>query len=294
MNKSKLLNGIVLIGIGVFFLLVNLGYVSFSILFGIFDLWPLILIVVGVNILFKKKSIVSFITWILFFIVLILYGTFYQGRNIAKGEWVRNNINVKKHMETSYAKLDLDIGAAKINVGSEVESLLVANLKGRDLDYNETYKNNKETAQFSFESKNIRAINLKNNNADYSFNLNKDIIWDLDLDLGAVSGKLNLEEVPVRSIDLDFGAGNIDIVLGTKYNNSNIKIDSGASNLTIVVPKDAGVKLKLDTALTKTNIDDLNLTKSGDYYLSSNYEEANTKLEFDIDMGAGKIDFKIK
>jgi len=61
-----------------------------------------------------------------------------------------------------------------------------------------------------------------------------------------------------------------------------------------VIPKDAGIKVKLDTALTKTNVTDLKLNKSGDYYISSNYDEADTQLDFDIDMGAGKIDFKIK
>lgn len=293
MNNGKLINGIILITIGIFLFLVNLGYISFSILFGIFDLWPLIFIVVGVNILFKKKSI-TFITWTLFFVILILYGVFYQG-GIVKNELIRNNINVKKPIETTYGEFDLDIGAAKVNIDSEEEGLIRANLEGRELLYNEAYKNSKETANLRFEGKEYSITNLdKSKSSNYNFNLNKDVIWDLDLDLGAISGKLNFEEIPIKSIDLDFGAGDLDMILGNKYNNSNIKIDSGASNLTIVIPKEAGIKIKLDAALTKTNIDDLNLNKSGDYYLSSNYEEANKKLEFDIDMGAGKIDFKMK
>jgi Domain of unknown function (DUF5668) len=293
MNNRKLINGIILITIGIFLFLVNLGYISFSILFGIFDLWPLIFIVVGVNILFKKKSI-TFITWTLFFVILIVYGVFYQD-GIVNKELVRNNINVEKPIETTYGEFDLDIGAAKVNIDSEEEGLIRANLEGRELLYNETYKNNKETANLKFEGKTYSIINLdKSKGSNYNFNLNKDVIWDLDLDLGAISGKLNLEEIPIKSIDLDFGAGDLDMILGNKYNHSNIKIDSGASNLTILIPKEAGIKLKLDAALTKTNIDDLNLNKSGDYYISSNYEEANTKLEFDIDMGAGKIDFKMK
>lgn len=293
MNNGKVINGIILITIGIFLFLVNLGYISLSILFGIFDLWPLILIVVGVNILFKKKSI-TFITWTLFFVILILYGVFYQG-GIVKNELIRNSINVKKPIETTHGEFDLDIGAAKVNIDSEEEGLIRANLEGRELLYNETYKNIKETANLRFEGKTYSIINLdKSKVSNYNFNLNKDVIWDLDLELGAISGKLNLEEIPIKSIDLEFGAGDLDMILGNKYNNSNIKIDSGASNLTIVIPKEAGIKLNLDAALTKTNINDLNLNKSGDYYISANYEEANTKLEFDIDMGAGKIDFKMK
>ena len=294
MNNRKLINGIILIAIGIILLLVNLGYFSFSLLFGIFDLWPLILIVVGVNILFKKKTIITVITWTLFFVILISYGVFYQG-NIAKNNLIKNNVNIKKPVETVYGELDLDIGAAKIDIGSEEESLIKANLEGRELSYNETYKNNKEIASLRFEGKEYNLINFdKAKGSIYGFNLNKDVIWDLDLDLGAISGKLNLEEVPIKSIDLDFGAGDLDIILGSKYNHSNIKIDSGASDLTIIIPKEAGIKLKLDTALTETNIGDLNLNRSGDYYVSSDYEQANTKLEFDIDMGVSKVYFKRK
>lgn len=60
------------------------------------------------------------------------------------------------------------------------------------------------------------------------------------------------------------------------------------------MPKDAGIRLKLDAALTKTNIEDLNLNKLRDHYVSTNYDDASTKLDFDIDMGAGKIDFQFK
>lgn len=290
-NTNKLATGAILIVIGIVFLLINLGYISFSILFGIFDLWPLILIVVGINVLFKNKSIVSFITWTLFFIILVLYGLYYgEISNIGTTGY---NTNFKKPMETLYGELDLDIGAAKINIESAQSDLLNASLQGSNLNYTDTYKNNKETAVFNFKSKNYNKVNLNNKNNNYSFKLNKDVIWDLDFDLGAVSGVLNFEEIPIRSMDLDFGAGNLDIILGSNYSKSKLKIDSGASNLNILIPENTGIKIKLDTALTKTNIDSLNLSKEGDYYVSSNYEEASTKLDFDIDMGVGKVDFKI-
>lgn len=210
MNSNKITTGANLIVLGIIFLLMNLGYISFNILFSIFDLWPLILIVAGVNILFKKRRIVSFITWTLFFIILIIYGSFYE-KKITNSDPVKNNIMIEKPRETVSGKFDLDIGAARVNINSEEENLLSASLDGRELDYKENFKNNKEAVSLSFKSKNIRGLNLNSINSNYSFNLNKDMVWNLDLDLGAVSGKLNLEEVPVKAIDLDFGAGDIKL-----------------------------------------------------------------------------------
>ncbi len=300
MNKNKVSGAIILIAIGVFLFLKNLGYIDFNIFVGILDLWPLILIVIGVNMLFNKKKVVPFVTWIAFFIILILYSVFYQNINIynftgnAKAELVQKNIDIEKDSKTSYGEFELDIGASKVDIGSEEEKLISTHLKSGDLTYSESYENNKEIAILKFENKDNIGINFGRLDNDYNFNLNEDIIWDLDFDLGAISGKFDLIDVPIRTLDLDLGAANLDVILGNERKESFINIDSGASNLNIVIPKDAGIKIKLDGALTATNIDDLNLNKLGDYYISSNYEDTNTKLEFDIEMGAGKIDFEIR
>ncbi len=290
MNNKKLISGIILIVLGIIFLLTNLGYISFDVLFGILDLWPLLLIVAGINVLFNKKPIITLITWIVFFIILILYGAFYG--------WVNTSTDFNTHftkpVETSHGEFNLDIGAAKVNINSEENNLLKVNTRGVKLDYSNTYKNNKETAIFNFANRNYSSIIFSNRSSNYNFRLNEDVVWDLDLDLGAISGTLDLENVATKSIDLDMGAGNLNIILGNKYDKSDIRIDSGASNINITIPKDAGVKIKLDSSLSKINIDDLNLIKTGDYYISPNYEEKDTKLEFYVSMGVGKIGFRVK
>jgi len=86
----------------------------------------------------------------------------------------------------------------------------------------------------------------------------------------------------------------LNIILGNKYGKSDIEIDSGASNINIAVPRDAGVKIKLDSSLSKINMDDLNLIKLGDHYISPDYEEKDVKLGFRINMGVGRVDFRVK
>lgn len=290
MNNRKLTGGIILIILGILLLLANLGYISFDVLFGVFDLWPLLLIVAGINILFNKKPVIILITWIIFFVVLILYGIFYGG---AKTN-VDFNTHFTKPIETSYGKFNLDIGAARVNVDSEGNDLLKVDARGVKLDYNDIYKNNMETAIFNFANKNYNPVIFRTGGSAYNFKLNEDVIWDLDLNLGAISGTLDLENVTTKSIDLDMGAGNLNIILGNKYDKSDIRIDSGASNINITIPKDAGVKIKLDSSLSKIDMDDLGLIKLGNYYISPNYEKEDVKLEFHISMGVGNVNFRVK
>ncbi len=290
MNNRRLIGGIILIVLGALFLLTNLGYISFDVLFGILDLWPLLLVVAGINVLFNKKPIITLITWIIFFAVLILYGTFYEKANTS----VDFKTHFVKPVETSYGELNLDIGAARINVDSEKNNLLKVDARGIKLNHNNAYKNDMETAIFNFTNKNHNPTVYRIRDSSYNFRLNENVIWDLDLNLGAVSTTLNLENIATRSVDLDMGAGNLEITLGNKYNKSDIKIDSGASNINITVPKDAGIKIRLDSSLSKINTDDLNLVKLGDYYISPDYDEKGVKLVFRVSMSVGRVDFRVK
>lgn len=290
MNNKRLVSGIILIILGILFLLSNLGYISFDVLFGIFDLWPLLFVIAGINILFNKKPIVILITWIIFFVILILYGIFYGSINTD----IDFSTHFTKPAETSYGKLNLDIGAARVDIDSEKDNLLKVNARGIKLDYNDIYKNNNETAIFNFANRSHNSIIFDTKGNNYDFKLNEDVIWDLDLDLGAISGTLNLENIAAKSITLNMGAGNLNIVLGNKYDQSDIRIDSGASNINITVPKNAGIKIKSDSSLSKIDIDDLGLIKSGDYYISPNYEKEDVKLRFHISMGVGIVNFGVK
>jgi lia operon protein LiaF len=81
---SQIIGGLVLIGIGVIFLLRQMGYAEFSIGYVIANYWPVILIVMGVNRLLSNGEYGSggsaFLTGIFFAAI----GIFFLGRNL---EW---------------------------------------------------------------------------------------------------------------------------------------------------------------------------------------------------------------
>lgn len=290
--RNKVIIGLVFITIGVFLLLANLGIVNYNVFYGLLNLWPLLLVVVGINIIFRNNKIVSYITWGLFFIILIVYGVYTQNVS-GTTELSTDNIVMEKRTETRYANFDLDIGASRLNINSTDDDLLSANLQGRRLNYQEQYSNNNEIADVSFQSRGFNMENVHRHDATYDFYLNSDIIWDIDLDLGALSGEINLEDVPVRTLDLDTGAAELTVILGNKHN-LDVLIDSGASSIDLVIPEDVGLRIDMDSGLSSDNIEDLNLSKNGDYYTSSNYDTADIKIDLDIDTGVGKINFSYR
>ncbi len=290
--KNKVFGGVVLIVVGILILLVNLGYLSYNIFFSVFNLWPLFLIAIGINILFKNNLTVSYITWALVILIIIVHGIYTQ-RPANLNVDSRDNIVLEKNPETKYGELDLGIGASDISIDSTVQDLLYADIAGRQLNYKEDYKNNYETAIIDIETRTFRTTRRQNFNSSYNFYLNEDIIWDIDFDIGAISGRINLEDIPVRNINLDSGAVDLTFILGNKHD-LNFDINTGASNIAFIFPEDVGLKIKMDIALSNTNISDLNLIHKGDYYISQNYDDMDVVINLDIDMGLGNIDFSYK
>ncbi len=80
MKNRNVSLGILFILIGVLWILENLNILNFQwkfLIIGLMDLWPLTLVVIGINILIKNKTVEKGI-WILFFIILLGYSFFLQ------------------------------------------------------------------------------------------------------------------------------------------------------------------------------------------------------------------------
>lgn len=304
MKNKNLVLGLALITIGGLWFLDNLN-LGFSIRYlfrGISDLWPLILVFLGISILSNNKRL-SQIIWVVFFIILIAYSVFtqYNGSFFNRTNFEEPNIvnNYESHdyspfLEEGVTKgiLDIDIGATRFEItGSDIQELALINSNLFGLNYYDNLENsntqklsiNNDDFQFGFDG---------DYNYDTNFLINENLIWNVELDCGAVDGIVDLTNTPVESFNLDMGAGKLELLLGNKSVNTKVSIDSGVSEINILIPKDTGVKIALDGALNSTNFDSLGLINIDDEYYSQNYDNAQTQYDFDIDMGLGSLNIQ--
>ena len=124
--------GVFLLSIGVIILLFNLGVISWSIFSAMFYLWPLILVVIGVNIIFRRNWYVKLVTWVLFLAVVIgfsYYSPEFRGRSNQLS--TENPVSIEKPVGIKSAALRVSMGACSINVGSGTDKLLEAIVKDK-------------------------------------------------------------------------------------------------------------------------------------------------------------------
>lgn len=74
MKSRNIGMGIFFIIVGAVWLLVNLGYIrGWWILNSLSVLWPLLLVVIGINIIFRGNAVINIIVWLLFAAAVIGY-----------------------------------------------------------------------------------------------------------------------------------------------------------------------------------------------------------------------------
>ncbi|MDF2547961.1 MAG: hypothetical protein K0R93_2859 [Anaerosolibacter sp.] len=295
-NKVKNKNigaGIILILLGIFWMLENLGFITWSLWDGINDLWPLVFVIIGVNIIFKKNAFVPMITWILFFLILIGYG-FFQGQRLGQLSPINGgNVQITKETGASRGVLDLDFGAGNVFIGNTKEFLVDANVPNAYIQNKVSHRDGGKTVDVQFKEKKHRFI-IQRKDRDYHFRLNEDMLWDIDMDMGAANGTVDFSQLNVKDIDIDAGAVDLELVFGNIIEMANVKIDAGAANINMTIPDTVGVKVKLDGALKDSNLKELGWNNQEGVYLSPNYEDAEKKINIDMDMGAGSLDVHIQ
>lgn len=294
MNKKNTGLGVFLLSIGVFWALMSFGVIDWSIFDALLVLWPLIFIVIGISIVFKDNVIVRSSVWIIFLVVLALYGQFTGSGTEYISSNEQQRIFVEKPQETLKGELQLLLGGIRLDVSSDTDKLIDAFVSDPDVKHTVDFKNGKQTAEVNINKKKY-SINRGNiGNYDCKVDLNGNVIWNMDIKTGAVDGVIDMSHLKVEEFDLGVGAGKLKLIFGNEYENTNVDIDAGASMIDMVVPKSAGVKIKMDGALNKTNFDELNWQKKDGYYISPNYNEAASTIIVKVNMGVGKFTVNVE
>ncbi len=273
----------------------NLGIISWSFFDVMFRLWPVTLIVIGINVIFRDRKSIKYTTWGIFFIIVIVFG-FYQQYRFGNGTLVNteSNLVIENRVETTTGKLDLQLGGGKIRIDSTDDNLINAKIPNVRATKDVKFTNNNTKVNIDIEQKsNFFQINNRKSHI-YNLSLKDDLLWDIDIDVGAIDGTMDFSNIRLAKLDIDMGASNLDLIFGDKAEHTTVNIDGGVSNLEITVPENIGVRIDTDGFIEDTNIKTLGWKSVDDYYISPNYEEAEKKLDIDIDMAIGNFDIKVK
>lgn len=305
MGRKGIGFGVFLIAVGIIFFMIQLGVLNESVFMVFFDhielTIPLILIVVGINMIFSKYPFVKTLTWLAFFVVMIAYGNYTQEAPKKSSDDSSNKtFVVERSAETEKGELKLKASALSLTLGATKTNLIDGETKNVGVEQEINYRNdnNLTVVDIKTNSKNLASNFFKelfskgeiSVDRKLDLNISKDVVWDLNMDLDAIESNIDLSDLKIKNLDIDGDAGSFKLTLGEKYKDTSVNINADAAEVNIFIPKDLGVRVKVKGSANSTDFYDINVDKKGEYYYSENYEEADNKIDLKVKINAGTLE----
>jgi hypothetical protein len=295
MKSGRLFWGFFLLTLGTLFLVTK--YTSLEINFDfVWDMWPLIFVFWGVAVIVKDtwgKPILSSILGI--FIGLMVFGipynTFWNiNSDFDFDKDLALNENYLEDWDPSIKKATLTInsGVGSFVINNSTDKLIEGYGKGSLANYDFKVEKFDSIADVYFsleEQGKWFGRKLRNN---LMLNLNENPVWDIELNLGAARSKFDLSNFKIRDLELHTGATNTTITLGDKYPSTDVKIEMGASSITIRIPKSSGCSFKGETAIVSKSLIGFIKRDSG-YSETENFDTAENKIYISVDGGVSSV-----
>ena len=298
----SLFGPIILIALGIYFLLVNMGIISGLNWVGVLQLWPLILVFLGVNILARQApgalgtllSGLVAITAVALFGYVLLVG---EDNPLLNRLGITNNVEVVREeiefaagdIEQARINIDLDAVDGEISALADSPNLIEGTVSytGELIFETDTSGNQAEITldardnRFPFIS--IGGLGYDEGD-DWQVGLNPEVVTDLNVDAGSGALRLDLAGLTLSDLTIDTGSGSSEIFLpGGEYGvemdsgsgstemtlaedgQYHINFDAGSGNLTLYLPPTTAARINFDGGSGRLQVEDDRLQQvSGD------------------------------
>jgi Domain of unknown function (DUF5668) len=282
----------ILIAAGVIALVAETGAISTGRLYRVADLWPVVLIVIGLELITRRvlQGLTRDLAAALIVLVAVGGAVVYVA--------VRGPVsNATQTMDASdsvgslnLATLDVDAGAATMTV--EGSSALGSDLYRAHIQYEGTKPKvnlDRSTGNLQISQNNDLGFFASRRFVLY-LQINSAVSWNVSADTGSTSGTLKLSAVKVGSITLNTGASRTDLTLGRPTGIVRISVDGGAISLHLHRPSGAEAYVHVSGGAVSLDADGRQLRGVGDETWQSNgYVGAADAYQVEVSGGASTV-----
>jgi hypothetical protein len=301
MKSKDIFWGVLLVGVGVLFLLRNFDIISFN-WYHLRELWPLLIILLGIAIL-PVKGFVRILAAFALVFISVFYLTqhtpdntrffrwpgaidrhIYKEKDKAKSskhEWNDQLLYKSYNTALKHAVLELDAIAGEFILQESDDYLLKFEKEGNlgDYELKSEEAGSNVILRLTMENTEFRTLNKTN---DATISLHSSPIWDIKMDAAAAKIDFDLEPFRVDRIEIDGGASSLRIKLGDRHPETNLRINAGVASVVIEVPETSGCEVFTSTVLTKRSLKDF-FHEDDNTFRTKNFDESAEKVSIRID-----------
>lgn len=287
-----------LIAIGVLVLLANVGILTQGALERLGDLWPLLLIIVGLQLVLNHTLPRAQATVIgLGVSALIVAGA------VAYAVLAPASILGTQHAQSSQpvgglsaATLSLNYGASSVDFGTNAGDRLYKasfDYPGGENPPSIDFDQSNGTVSIS-ENGNFQLFHPFGSSGRHAtIDLTPSIPWTIRVSSGASSLRMNVRELPLTNLEISGGASSVDAQLGAPKGTVAIRISGGASNVTLHIPSGAQWSVSVSGGISSLSINGQSSGAFGDITKqSSGYSGATNRFDIQVTGGVSHLDLR--
>ncbi len=290
MKRDKIIWGLIFVFIGAILLLENFNVIEFQWM-AIWKFWPLALILIGANMLLIKSAgrnanIITVILTVGALAFIGWKGVVSEPQGI--DDWIlrsgpvkgnlKKNVYSEEYKGLRYASLKISGGGTVYKLKDTTADLFKAIVSGALNNYGlkRGASDSSEYLTFKMAGNGTTEDGKLANNVILS--INKQPIWDMDIESGASKAHFDLSQFKIRSLRFEGGASSMDLKMGRAFETSKINIETGASKIVLHFPRGEACRIKMSAGLTSTSMPGFKAVGE-DTYETENYASAQNKYE---------------
>jgi cell wall-active antibiotic response 4TMS protein YvqF len=285
---------LILITIGLVFLLVNFGFIPGVTALSLLTLWPLLLILAGVDIAIGRRWPVAALgidvgVIALGLVLLATQPSFVGGPVFSFGDASggERDVSVARQGATSLS-LEINGGAGRFRVSGGSTMLVEAHSANDDLRLRRAgLKQGGQQADVRIDQSGSRHVS--GSAIDVETRIASDIPTDLTVDGGAGEFFIDLSNVTVTKAEMNVGAASLTLTLPKPTAAVSIEVNAGASSIVIDVPEGVEARVTMDGALLSLRSTNSRVVASNSSAETAGYGSATARVTVKVTAGASSI-----
>ena len=305
-RRGAVLPGLLLVALGVLLLLNTTGAVSFGIWFELANYWPVLLALIGMELVLAQQALLIRVGAAVLAIAVTVGAAWLSMPEYHPAEPLRAAyVEPMGAAETLHLKMEFLGGSVELTSdtpgasspaslftadfessparvireqsGTVIEFLLVS--EGPFLRHSSDDGYTRRESRVSF------PVGL----ADWRLMVSPDVEVDIDIGSGASNLDLDLRGLNVRRLSIEAGASDIRVQLPASAGQTNVDIAAGVADIEIVVPDEVAAKIDIGAPIGSVWVEPQRFMDTGDGYQSPHYVGASNRVSIDIEALAADV-----
>lgn len=295
-RRTPVVGPAILITIGVLALIQNFGQLPANFWTTLWRLWPLVLVLVGVEILISQLRLPWAASFLLALLVIAasITGVVYVATNaplaVERGPREVRQVATELQGATS-ARVRLEFGAGDLRVGATSGGNIMqgdfSEAGGQRSEVGYSASGGQGDLRLTIAGRGGPFITSSNRNS-WDVRLNDSIPLDLRVEAGLSTSTLDLTRLKLSALRVEAGLSTTQVNLPAA-GDYRAHISCGLSTTTITIPQGMAARINVKSGLSSLSVDETRFHRSGDTYTSPGYETAANRVDLTVEGGMATI-----